>query len=402
MNMSEFDKQKNNDEEPQASYTYLRSALPTDFSEDDLDFARELSELFCPEEEELPPYYAQTLLEPEDPRYQPVDTSFAHKTRARVFRSLKLRRRLFAMPRSPFAALSVMMREVFSRKALLAWTAGFVLLMMCTVAFTGPSFERGMTILLDGAKVGVLRVHHYPKTVKHAPPVFENNENAPPSQISLLAAQQQLHFRMYWPSAIPANYTLNKINLYDDPGNTWADGPVIELIYNVSTPDAKGSGEIVIREFKPLEEVLQVVQDGAAHPIALDANGNVKGIYVQGQWLPRDKMLLPTWSYLGRCEVISQQNGVVFWIAGDQNDGMNEKSLWKIAQSMQAITYTHPAMLKGDQVTILNADDTATGPFANDVLAIFSDDGTDGPYYINMSSYIAGKAPAAKNVSHAH
>ena len=402
MNMSEFDQQKNNDEEPRASFSYLRSALPTDFSEDDLDFARELSELFSPEEEELPPYYAQTLLEPEDPRYLPVDNAFAHKTRARVFRSLKLRHRLFAMPRSPFAVLWIMLREVFSRKALLAWTAAFVLLMMFTVAFTGPSFERGMAILLDGAKGGVLRVHHYPQTVKHAPPVIENNVNAPPSQISLLAAQQQLHFRIYWPSSIPANYTLSKINLYNDPGNNWADGPVIELIYTISTPDTKGSGEIVIREFKPLQEVLQVVQDGAAHPIEPDANGNAKGIYIQGQWLPRNKMLLPTWSSAGRCEVISQQNGVVFWIAGDQNDGMNQKSLWKIAQSMQVISYTHPAMLKGDRVTILNADDSATGPFANDVLAIFSDDGTDGPYYINMSSYIAGKASLSKNASHGH
>lgn len=402
MNMSEFDKQKNNDEEPRASFSNLRSALPTDFSEDDLDFARELSELFSPEEEELPPYYAQTLLESENPRYLPVDTAFTHKTRARVFRSLNLRRRLFTMPRSPFAVLWIMIREAFSRKALLAWTATFVLLMMCTVAFTGPSFERGMAILLDGAKVGVLRVHHYPETVKHAPPVFEKNENAPPTQISLMMAQQRLHFRIYWPSSIPANYMLSKINLYNDPGNTWADGPVIELIYTISTPDTKGSGEIVIREFKPLQEVLQVVQDGSAHPIGLDANGNAKGIYVQGQWLSRNKLMLPTWSSTGRCEVISQQNGVVFWIAGDQNDGMNQKSLWKIAQSMQALTYMQPAMLKGDQVTILKADDSATGPFANDVLAIFSNDGTDGPYYINMSSYIAGKAPITKNVSHRH
>ncbi len=401
MSMSEFDKQKNNEEESGISYS-LRSTLPTDFSEDDLDFARELNVLFSPEDEVLPPLFAQTLLESEDPRYTPVDTAFTHRTRARVFHSLRLRRNLFSAPRSPFAALGAVLREAISRKALLGWSAAFVLLMMFTVAFTGPSFERGMVILLDGAKVGVLRVHQYPKAVKHAPPVFEKNGNTPPTQISLLAAQQQLHFRMYWPSSIPANYTLSKINIYENSGNTWADGPVIELIYQINSPNPKGSGEIVIREFKPLQEVLQVVQDGAARPIDPDQNGNARGIYVQGQWLPRSKLVLPQWSSYGRCEVISQQNGVVFWITGDQNDGMNEKSLWKIAQSMQVITFTHPAMLKGDQVTILNADDTATGPFANDVLAIYSNDGVDGPYYINMSSYIAGKAPTPKISSHGH
>src|SRR5258708_22953603 len=68
--------------------------IPADFGEEDLAFVEELNALFSPEEEELPPYFAQTLLESEDPRFYPVEPGFEKKTSVRVFRDLKLRRPL--------------------------------------------------------------------------------------------------------------------------------------------------------------------------------------------------------------------------------------------------------------------------------------------------------------------
>lgn len=407
MTMNQSDNQNNKNDNQRnydAEQLALLSSLPPDFNEDDLDFAEELHTLFSPVDEELPPYYVQTLLDSENPRYSVADTVFAQKTSARVFRSLKLRRRLFPAHRSLFSSVGEALREITSRRNLLAWTAVLVLIMLCTVAFTAPSFERGMTMLLSGARGGVLRVHQYPGGVKPSSNATSESNIVPPSQISLLQAQAQLHFKIYWPESMPVNYTLSAINIYKSPANTWADGPVLELVYTMTTNGAapKGTGEIVIREFKPLEEVLQVVQDGAAHPIGVDQYGNAQAIYVAGQWLPRVKSWLPVWSSLYRSEIISQQAGVVFWIAGDQRDGMNEQTLWPIARSMHTIAYTHPGFFRGAVATVLQADDSASGPFATDLLAIYSDDGTANPYFINMSSYKSGKLTTIKTNRHGH
>ncbi|HEV2581065.1 MAG TPA: hypothetical protein VGT44_09450 [Ktedonobacteraceae bacterium] len=404
MNMSESNNRKNHEEEDSSSLHVMHTSLPADFSQDDLEFAQELNTLLSPQDEELPPYYVQTLMAAEDPRYQPVDQNFTLMTSARVFRSLHLRRRLFPTRRSLPVAFSDAFRDAFSRKAALVWIATFMLIMLCTVAFTAPSFERGMVYLLQGTRSGTMGVHKFPDHVKHSPYFADADFSSAPPQISLLATQQQLHFKMYWPQFIPAKYQLSSINIYEDPGNTWADGPILELVYSlIGTTAPKGTGEIVIREFLPVDEVLQVVQDGSAHPIGIDRNGNAKAIYVEGQWLSRGKMSPSIWSSIGRRELISQQNGVVFWIAGDQLDGINLQTLMSISQSMGPFTFSSPSFIKENSVTVLQADDSSVGPFANDVLAIFSNDGVTGPYYIDVSSYVAAiNASAGKITTHGH
>src|SRR6266487_410178 len=86
MSMSEFDGQP--------------SGAENDLSPEDIAFAQELGSLFSLHDEEIPPYFAQTLLEAENPRFQAVERGFEQKTYARVFRRLKLRRRLFRSPKS--------------------------------------------------------------------------------------------------------------------------------------------------------------------------------------------------------------------------------------------------------------------------------------------------------------
>ncbi|HVB74964.1 MAG TPA: hypothetical protein VNE38_15535 [Ktedonobacteraceae bacterium] len=407
MSMSEYEKQ-NREEWDDLFPSTTEPGLPDDFSEEDVTFARELGALFSPQEEIVPPYFAQTLLEAEDPRYRVVDSAFAQKTSARVFRSLKLRRRLFARRPSTISLIGESVREIVRRKSLMAWAGALLLVMLFTVAFTAPSFEQGVSMLLHGSSSGVVQVPRYPSEgkVRHhnLPPCCYNYVDTGSKQVPLLQARQFLHFNIYWPQFIPAGYSLSTINIYKDSGDAWADGPIVELVFNLNTPNAdpRGTGQIVVREFKPLEQVLQVVQDGSAYPIDPDQNGNPRAIYVDGTWLPIGKLESPVWSRAARSEVIYQQNGVVFWIAGDQRDGINQKALWKVAQSLQIMSFAHPALLKGEMATILLTDNSVASPFYNDLLSIASDSSADGQYYVTMSSYIQGKVTASTTNSLPH
>src|SRR5258708_36650693 len=89
MSMSEFEGQLNNDGDAISSLHKQEHAVPADFGAEDLAFVEELHALFSPEEEELPPYFAQPLLESEDPRFYPVEPGLQKKTAVRVFRDLR-------------------------------------------------------------------------------------------------------------------------------------------------------------------------------------------------------------------------------------------------------------------------------------------------------------------------
>ena len=400
MSMSESDQQLDSEGDKNNNYSLPTQghAIPTDFGEEDLAFVEELNCLFSPEEEDLPPYFVQTLLEAEDPQYYPLDPGFEKKTSARVFRHLKLRRRLYHDPRTLLGALSTGISDIYARRSLLALTAAFVFIMLITVAFTAPSFGEGVTMLLQGARGGVYQVNHYPNQVHRR---SHDAANPQPREITLTAAQQQLHFKMFWPQYIPQNYSLDsQYLLYQvkDEHQPWADGQIVELVYNLPETRAapKGTGQIVIREFKPFENVLQVVQDDAAFTIQPDQFGRPKAIYVNGQWRPTNGNV---WAYGGRSEVIYQQNGVVFWIAGDQRDGIGEKILWKIAQSMQTIPFNHLMAMNGETTYMTRAPlDDVHDPFVTDILVI-PDGSPDGMYFMNVSSYQAAKT-ALKTVKH--
>src|SRR5579863_5624888 len=160
MNMSEFDGQMNMEDEGSSPISISGHRVPDDFSDEDITFAQELGSLFDIEQEALPPYFVQTLLDAENPRFQPVEQGFEHKARARVFRRLHLKRRLFAKshfsPRAVIAALP-------ARRPLMAFSMTLLLFMLMTVIITGPSFAAGMEILLGGGRTGVMTVHEYPR-----------------------------------------------------------------------------------------------------------------------------------------------------------------------------------------------------------------------------------------------
>ena len=404
MSMNEFDHDLNNESNDILSLTALEQVIPSDFGEDDLVFAHELNSIFSPEQEELPPYFVQTLLASEEQLFCPVEPGFEHKTRARVFRRLKLHRRLFHAPRSAFDALITGLSNIYARGSLLVTAVVFMLIMGVTVAFTAPSFASGMAILLQGAHSGVYQVSTYPKSIhifSHKYRFSQSNAENQTRQITLLAAQQQLHFKIYWPLSLPRNYALNSIYLYHGAEESWSDGPIVELVYSLNGVKARGTGQIVIREFIPNEDVLQVVQDKAVHPIQVDQYGQPAAIYINGQWQWIGKYS-HKWIYSERSELIYQQNGVLFWIAGDQYDGIGEKDLWNLAQSFRTIPFNRYTVMSGEMQNVTQANlGDVLDPFSQEIVRVFPDDKPGSAYYLSVSSD-QPKTPIPQNGAHGH
>src|SRR5581483_7914031 len=251
---------------------------------------QELDAVFSLQDEDIPPYFVQTLLATEEPRFQPVEPGFEHKTRARVFRRLKLRRHLF---HGEHASLFSVGRTVPGRR-LLVTSVALILFMLLTVIYTAPSFASGMELLLRGAKSGVLLVKDYPSGLHPSHTrlnAIPRDPDAAPS-LSLPEAIHRLHaWNLYWPKFIPDNYALTDTYFYQEPDQSWADGPFMELDFALPGKIAQGTGQLAIREFKlkPNVNVLQVVEDGAAQAIKVDANGQAQAIYVDGQWIMHNK-----------------------------------------------------------------------------------------------------------------
>ena len=372
MSMNEFERPLNEREDAFTSFSAQERVVPTDFSEEDIAFAQDLDALFALDEEQVSLYFVQKLLESDDPCFQVVERGFEHKTRARVFRRLNLRRRLFHQ-HQPWLTRAT---SSSLRRPLVALMVCCLLFMLCTMAFTSQSFAEGMALLLHGARSGVYQVETYPNGIRSASP---GQNDTQPRQISLLDVQRDLHFPIYWPQVPLNTYVLDNIYLYQQPQQAWADGPILELHYDyISSRTAHGSGEIAIREFKPKGDVLQVVESGAAHAIQVDTKGHAQAIYVDGQWV--SLRYTRHWVYSGRSELIYQQDGVVYWIVGDQRDGMDENALLKLAQSLQVVNIGHVRQVEVEMADLVQLVDDTSELFTGDVLAVFPDDGGDSPY----------------------
>jgi len=379
MSTSEFEEQHDFEEEDMIPCAGGDRALPDDFSSEDKAFAQELGTLFSPQDEELPPYYAQTLLAAEDLRFQPLEYGFEHRTRARVFRRLKLRHQLVQRERATFRSV---MTSIPTRRSLTI-VAVFLVVLCLTVVFTAPSFASGMEILLKGGRTGVLQTRSYPKVKS----INTQADERSPLQISLSAAEQQLDaWSIYWPQFVPNHYLLSNVYLYQETHQKWVDGSFIELDYTLSGLTPKGTGQLVIREFKlmPDDKVLLVVKNGAAQPINIDQNGLAQEIYVDGQWVTDNtrNQVYPTWQYGQRSELIYQRNGIVFWIVGDQRDGLNEPVLDAIASSLKPLSTSRVMHIgMGMGLMSIGMDNNlnmvtkrwgeVNGPFADDVVAVY-------------------------------
>ncbi len=363
MSMSEFEKEGEDQHVDSSLLLRLQLGLPDDFTDEDVAFAQELKTLFSPEQEEMPPYFVQTLLDAENPRFQPVGHELEYKTQARVFRQLHLNRRLF---RSEVNSGRSLMRRVRSQRSVVALLVASLLFIFFTLVATGPSFASGLEVLLSGPHSGVLQVNSYPNLPqKKTQSQRMLNTIAEPGRISLLDAQQQLEFPLESPTFVPNHYTLSSMALYQSVDQSWADGPALELDYSYMHQGAVAHGfsQISVFEFKPKGQVLQVVQSGAAQPIV---KGAYKAIYVDGQWVRINKFS-HAWIYGGRSEIIYEHDNTVFWIVGDQRDGIEQDTLLAIASSLQSYNM-HAIYVVGHVDNIIVAPDDSTWPFADDIV----------------------------------
>ncbi len=406
MSMSEFEEQHNTQHSGDPLFhSHARDShtLPADFSEEELTFAHELETLFSIDEERIPPYFVQSLLEPEDPRFVPAAQGLEHKTNAVVFRRLKLKRRLFSV--SP-PSLSQFAQGVGRRRSLLTLVAGLLIFMLVTVVFTAPSFASGVQLLLGNTRTGVYQVRgnfhaSHLASVAAALPDIDSR----PASITLLSVQQQLHFSLYWPQTSPTNYTLNQIYINQAPDQIWADGPIVELQYTYTGPGALIQGQtaqLAIREFKPRGDVYQVVESGAAQGIGDVQNGHAQAIYINGQWGILNKYSR-RWLYNQHSELMFQRDGVVFWIAGDPREGMDMAALLNVANSLQVLDVSR-AMHEGVSMNYATqVEQDVPGPFDGDILLVFPDNGGGGQYlWLGGPSNTAPDKPVQKTTPHAH
>ncbi len=392
MNMSEFNEDsshRNGAESDFSHFSIETQELPEDFSEEDLAFAQELQFLLVPELEKAPPYYVQTLLESEDPRFQAVESGFEKKVRARVFRRLNLPRFLY---RSRRPSTRTMVQTLSFHRPFFAVIAACMTFMVLTMLIAGPAFASGLAILFaSGKHTGVVQVNGYPSEISPMPSLHNRvpTSSAPgaqhadiPQRLDLLEVKSSLHFSMYWPDIIPDNYHLKNIFLYQDASQDWADGPILQMDYKYALPGIapRGSGRIAIYEFKPLGkgEVLQVVQSGAARQIKIDTAGHAVAIYIDGQWEDINQPAGRQWVYGGRSELIYEHNGVIFWIMGDQLDGVDGNVLLSIASSFMPFDGSHATRMGGYSSDIAESYNDTPPLFADDIIFIDNSDGLLG------------------------
>ena len=336
--------------------------LPQDFSEEDIAFAHEMETMFSAENEEMPPYYVQTLLEADSPRFQPAEEGIEYKTKAHVFRRLRLHRRIFKRTRHSGFVLSM---PRFSRPVLALMTA-CLLFMAFTMVATSSSFASGLAILLAGPHSGVVQMNGYPEQHLKRTHMFDSDFAVQAKQVDLSTAMQQLQFTLYQPSYVPKSYVLSDISMYSSSILDWSNGPIMEMDYSYTYPGSRHeTTQISICEFKPNGQVYQVVQVGAAQYVQLGRDNSVRAVYVDGQWVHINKFS-HNWVYGSRSEIIYEHDGVVFWIAGTDEVGVNQNTLLNIAASLQPLNAR--AVHMGAHINVTVADDSTNWPFANDVV----------------------------------
>ena len=290
-------------------------AYPEDFSLDEAEFASELRELFGAEREELPPLYAQTLLGEE--RTAIPEQGFEHKLVYRVFRRLSLpRRQLVDRKRVAMSWRDVVEPLLHVTRPVAACFTGLLVVMVFSVVVASPSFAAGLRILLG--HTGVEQVATYPQ---HVRPWHQQSSDA--DAVYSLASAASL--QMQWLGLATGKYVYQGARAED--ATDWSVGPVVDIQYQLTGAHI-GTGLLDIREFQvndAYSSVLEVVKAGSATQVKLP--DGTPAAYVDGTWTSSRHY----WQSGTRSELIFEENNVVFWIVGDQRDGMDQNELLRLA-----------------------------------------------------------------------
>jgi len=186
-----------------------------------------------------------------------------------------------------------------------------------------PSFTQGVRVLLT------------PPGARSALPAAQTLPG-PQDQgqyLSLQAVRSVVPYPLYWPGMATGMYQLQGLVLH--LGQTWADGPVVDIQYALAI--SPGTGVRTVREFRPATGILQVVAQGAWHQTQV---GNQPAIYIDGQWV--QQRMAVVWRFGTQAELFYQSNGLMFWITADQHDGAGAAMLAEVAQKLTPLNLSQP------------------------------------------------------------
>lgn len=299
-------------------------AYPEDFSLDEAEFASELRDLFSTEWEVLPPLYAQTLLG--DEQTSIPDQGFEHRLVYRVFRRLSLPRRpLFDRRR-----LAISWREMLApflnvTRPMAAGFSALLVVMVVSVVLASPSFAAGMRILLG--HTGVEQVAALPKNVHKSPQASYERD---PNNVYSLAAAASM--QLAWLGLVSGNYVYQGARA--EEAAPWSNGAIVDIQYQLTGAHI-GTGLLDIREFQVSNEssaVLAVVKAGSTAEVKLPDGTNA--VYIDGTWIGNRNL----WQPGVRSELVFEENNTVFWVVGDQRDGMGQDELLRVMGLLQPVS----------------------------------------------------------------
>jgi hypothetical protein len=293
--------------------------FPDDFTQDEALFATELREVYDIEREDLPAGYVPTILGYE--RHKPAQPGFERRMTRSVFRELNLPGRPLFERRPLFqfaAALTEPAQELrHAGRAAIGVLASVMLVMVMSMVFATPSFADGLQILLG--HTGVQQVPEYPRNV---------HESAAPQM-----KPQEVQTPLYWMGQTVGEYAY--LGMRKLPSEDWSKGPIVDVQY-VLTNIPAGSGVLDVRMFQIADKyqaVLKVVQSGSAREIKF---GDTWVIYVDGTWVAQGRHRF--WQSGVHSQLLFEKNGLIFWITGDQRDGMGQAQLLDAASKITAAT----------------------------------------------------------------
>jgi hypothetical protein len=135
---------------------------------------------------------------------------------------------------------------------------------------------------------------------------------------------------LYWMGPTQGRYSYIGMWVLDQ--QEWSKGPIAELQYALSDPSPDGTGIVDIREFQVADQyasVLQVVQAGSASEVAV---GSGQAVYVDGAW--QSSAMGHAWQFGTRSELMLDRDGTIFWLVGNQRDGIGPEELVEIANHL--------------------------------------------------------------------
>lgn len=296
------------------------------FLEEDQALERELNTFFNPEGEDLPPLFVQTLMS--ERNNWTIPPGLEQRLISRVFHRLQLRQPAASQPQKQPEQKPPGYQTLRRLPQRLGLGAALGLAMLLLVAFLPALGQEGRVLLIQAELSGS---------------GYSSVANATLGLAQYLSPRQTAEavpFPVYWLDKNPVNYTFQALLLH--MGQSWSDGPVVELQYGHNDLHI-GYGRLIIREFRPAggNTSLEVVDPSGAQRVELDGTTAVS---INGQWVQADGETF--WQTGFQTQLLYQTpDGLVLWFIADARDEATLQSFELLVQSLEPL-YLGPPRLQ--------------------------------------------------------